>query len=61
VLKKQCKEEKKKTKLINCDTLQDNEKRLTYISLFDGLSCNQSLGQKQTQTKNLKAKATITR
>lgn len=36
----------------NYDTFQvNNEKRLTYISLFDGLSCNQSFSQKQTQTK----------
>lgn len=35
--------------LINSDTFQAIKKRLTYISLFDGLSRNQSFSQKQTQ------------
>lgn len=42
-----CKERKKK----DYDTWQANKKRLTYISLSDGLSCNQSFSQRQTQKK----------
>ena len=47
----------KKTTFNNYDTFQANgEKKLTYISLFDGLSCNQSFGKKKKSTHTQKSK-----
>lgn len=42
---------RKKTTSNDYDTFQVNDEKITYMSLFDGLSCNQSFSQNKHKPK----------